>query len=477
VDSSTTNEELDAIKIKARQHVQQGAKRAFDAYHSQVKTIKDSVKSQIEIARAEHPDAPYLGDLMQELENLHLPLRSDMVKIARKAIFALAGKISDSKVILHKIVEEEKKLGQKFYSSHLYSESPKSPLKVPVIDAEYPFNPVLKDGYEVLNACFDYNFAQNPTIFAFGEDVGHIGDVNQGLRGMQQKYGIERIFDTGIREWTIMGQGLGMAMRGLRPIAEIQYLDYLLYALPLLSDDLATLRWRSNNLQAAPMIIRTRGHRLVGVWHSGSPMAVMLHSMRGVHLCTPRNMVQAAGMYNTLLKGDDPAVVVECLNGYRLKEQLPTNIGTFTVPLGVPEVLRQGSDVTLITYGSCVRIAEDACNLLARYGVSVELIDVQTLLPFDLPEICSKSIRKTNRVVFFDEDMPAAATAYMMQEVLEKQGAYQYLDSAPVTICAKDHRPAYGNDGDFYSKPQTEDVFEAIYAMIREVEPGRLAAL
>jgi pyruvate/2-oxoglutarate/acetoin dehydrogenase E1 component/TPP-dependent pyruvate/acetoin dehydrogenase alpha subunit len=477
VENYATQDELDALKLKARQHVQQGAKRAFDAYHSQVVSLKEKVKNQLNFARNEHPDALYLSDLCQELENLHLPLRSDIAKIARKATFAMVGKSSEAKFILKEIVATELEMGKEFFSKHLYSESPKSALKIQVEDAVYPFNPNLKDGYEILNACFDYNFANDATIYAFGEDVGQIGDVNQGLRGMQQKYGIERIFDTGIREWTIMGQGMGMAMRGLRPIAEIQYLDYLLYALPLLSDDLATLRWRSNNLQAAPMIIRTRGHRLVGVWHSGSPMAVMLHSMRGIYLCTPRNMVQASGMYNTLLRGDDPAIVVECLNGYRLKEQLPDNIGTFTVPLGIPEVLRQGSDVTLITYGSCVRIAEDACNLLARHGISVELIDVQTLMPFDLPEICSKSIRKTNRVVFFDEDVPGAATAYMMQEVLEKQGAYQYLDAAPITICAKDHRPAYGNDGDYASKPQTEDVFEVIYNMVREAEPNRLGAL
>jgi pyruvate/2-oxoglutarate/acetoin dehydrogenase E1 component len=277
-----------------------------------------------------------------------------------------------------------------------------------------------------------------------------------------------RVFDTGIREWTIMGQAIGLAMRGLRPIAEIQYLDYLLYGLSPLSDDLATLRWRSNNQQIAPAIIRTRGHRLVGVWHSGSPMGMMLGSLRGMHICVPRNMTQAAGMYNTLLRGDDPAIMVEVLNAYRFKERLPDNIGSFTVPLGVPEILRTGDDVTLITYGACVRVAEKACELLAQQGISVELIDVQTLLPFDLPQICIESLKKTNRVVFLDEDFEGGASAYMLQQVLEKQDGYRWLDSQPVTLFAKPHRPAYGQDGDYHSKPQVEDVVEAVVRMMRE---------
>ncbi len=294
--------------------------------------------------------------------------------------------------------------------------------------------------------------------------------MNQGLRGMQLKYGTEHIFDTGIREWTIMGQAIGMAMRGLRPIAEIQYLDYLLYGLAPLSDDLCTLRWRSNNQQAAPAIIRTRGHRLVGVWHAGSPMGMMLGSLRGMWICVPRNMTQAAGMYNTLLQGDDPAIVVEVLNGYRLKERLPDNIGTFTVPLGVPEVIRAGSDLTLITYGASVRIADDACAILAQQGMEVEIIDVQTLLPFDFPQICLESLKKTNRVLFLDEDFEGGASAYLMQQLLEKQGGYRYLDAKPVSLYAKPHRPGYGQDGDYHSKPQVEDVIEAVYKMMQEVE-------
>ena len=358
--------------------------------------------------------------------------------------------------------------GDRIYSANLLSSSPGSPMNVASEPARYTDESPLKDGFEILNACFDHNLSRDPRLFFFGEDVGFIGDVNQGLRGMQQKYGEERVFDTGIREWTIMGQAIGMAMRGLRPIAEIQYLDYLLYGLSPLSDDLCTLRWRSNNLQAAPAIIRTRGHRLVGVWHSGSPMGMMLGSLRGMHVCVPRNMTQAAGMYNTLLQGDDPAIVVEVLNGYRLKERLPDNISTFKVPLGIPEVLREGSDITIITYGASVQIAEAAASQLAEAGISTELIDVQTLLPFDKHHVCVESLKKTNRVLFLDEDFEGGASAFMMQQVLELQGGYRWLDSKPATLCAKPHRPAYGQDGDYFSKPQVEDVVEKITAILGE---------
>jgi pyruvate/2-oxoglutarate/acetoin dehydrogenase E1 component len=404
-------------------------------------------------------------------------MRFEILKMARRAVIAVAGKSSTAKDALAAFCGQENDKGTRWYSDNLYSDTPKSALKVPVVPAQYAAEAPQKDGHEILNACFDANFEQHPELFAFGEDVGHIGDVNQGMRGMQEKYGIERVFDVGIREWTIMGQAIGLAMRGLRPIAEIQYLDYLLYGLSPLSDDLCTVRWRSNNQQAAPAIIRTRGHRLVGVWHAGSPMGMMLGSLRGMYFCVPRNMTQASGMYNTLLQSDDPAIVVECLNGYRLKEPLPENIGTFTVPLGVPEILREGTDVTLITYGSCIRIAEEACALLAGHGISVEIVDVQTLLPFDLPHTCLKSLQKTNRVVFFDEDFAGGATGYMMQQVLDEQGGYRYLDSAPVAIAAKEHRPGYGQDGDYHSKPQAEDVFETVYTLMRETDPGRFGAL
>ena len=312
---------------------------------------------------------------------------------------------------------------------------------------------------------------------AFGEDVGKIGDVNQGFSGIQEKYGESRIFDTGIREATIMGQGIGLALRGFRPIAEIQYLDYLLYGIEPLADDLSCLQYRTKGSQKAPLIIRTRGHRLEGIWHTGSPMGMIINSLRGIYVCVPRNMVQAACMYNTLLQSDEPALLIECLNGYRLKEKLPDNYEEFTVPLGVPEVLKQGEDVTIVTYGSSVRLAEEAIQKLEEVGISVELIDVQTLLPFDIHHSIIESIKKTNRVVFLDEDVPGGASAYMFQQVFEGQGAYRWLDSEPRTITAKDHRAAYGSDGDYFSKPNTEQVFEVIYGMMSDVEPGRYPAL
>lgn len=322
-------------------------------------------------------------------------------------------------------------------------------------------------GYKILNQYFDKLFASDPRVYAFGEDVGKIGDVNQGFAGLQHKYGEHRIFDTGIREWTIVGQAIGMAMRGLKPIAEIQYIDYLIYALAPLSDDVASMRYRSNGQQCAPLIIRTRGHRLEGVWHSGSPMGMMLHSLRGIHLLVPRNMVQAAGFYQTMIQSDDPSIIVECLNGYRLKERMPDNLGTFCLPLGVPEIIEEGSDLTLVTYGSCVRIAEQALEMIKPHGISVELIDVQTLLPFDIHHLICQSLQKTNRIIFLDEDVPGGATAFMMREVLEVQGGYKYLDASPECITAADHRPPYGSDGDYFSKPNAEDIAEKILELIK----------
>ncbi|HQG39097.1 MAG TPA: transketolase C-terminal domain-containing protein, partial [Chitinophagales bacterium] len=335
----------------------------------------------------------------------------------------------------------------------------------------------LVSGYQVLNACFDANFSRDAKIVAFGEDVGHIGDVNQAFSGLQAKYGVERIYDTGIREASIMGEGIGLAMRGLRPIAEIQYLDYLLFGLQPLADDLACLSYRTKGGQKAPLIVRTRGHRLEGIWHTGSPLQMILGALRGIHVCVPRNMTQAAGFYNLLLRGDEPALVIECLNGYRLKEKMPNNPGEFTVPLGVPEILLEGKEVTLVTYGSCVRIAQDAINELANFGISVELIDVQTLLPFDIYGVIGNSIRKTNRVVFLDEDYPGGATSYMLQQVLEHQNIFRYLDSEPVTITARNHRGAYGSDGDYFCKPNAEDVVHVINKMMYEVNPRRFPML
>jgi pyruvate/2-oxoglutarate/acetoin dehydrogenase E1 component len=359
----------------------------------------------------------------------------------------------------------------------LHSASESSALKVVAASAIYSEKSPLIDGREILRACFAEALDRDPRVLAFGEDVGKIGDVNQGFAGLQEKFGELRVTDTGIRECTIVGQGIGLALRGLRPIAEVQYLDYLLYAIQILSDDLANLQYRTKGGQKAPLIVRTRGHRLEGVWHAGSPMGMVLNSLRGMFVLVPRNMVQAAGFYNTLLQSDDPALVIECLNGYRLKEKLPDNIGTFTVPLGMPEILKPGSDVTIVTYGSMCRIVLEGVAELEEKGISCEVIDVQTLLPFDVNHTILDSVKKTNRVVFADEDVPGGATAFMMQQVLEVQKAYQYLDSAPLTISAKEHRPAYGSDGDYFSKPNPEEIFDTVYGMMREAMPDRFPSV
>ena len=355
----------------------------------------------------------------------------------------------------------------------MYSETQGSALNITEIKPKYHDNSPIVDGREVLQACFDAMLARDPRIIAFGEDVGKIGDVNQGFAGLQEKYGELRVMDTGIRESTIVGQGIGCAMRGLRPIAEIQYLDYLYFAIQTLVDDLATLQYRTKGGQKAPLIVRTRGHRLEGIWHSGSPMGMILNSLRGIYVLVPRNMTQAAGFYNTMLKSDDPALIIEPLNGYRLKERLPTNIGEFTVPLGVPEVVQEGEDVTIVTYGSMVRIVMEAVNQLRDVGISCEVIDVQTLLPFDLNHTIVESLKKTNRIVFADEDVPGGASAFMMQKVIEDQKGYQFLDSQPVTISAKEHRPAYASDGDYFSKPNAEEVFDKVYVLMSEFDPER----
>ncbi|HEY5088003.1 MAG TPA: transketolase C-terminal domain-containing protein, partial [Gemmatimonadaceae bacterium] len=364
------------------------------------------------------------------------------------------------------------------YHALLYSDSDASALKVAIEPAEYADDAQDIDGYLVLNACFDAALKRDPRVIAFGEDLGKLGDVNQGFLDLQARYGVMRVGDAGIRECTIVGQAIGMAMRGLRPIAEIQYLDYLLYALQVMSDDLATLRYRTRGGQQAPAIIRTRGHRLVGIWHSGSPMAMMLSTLRGMYICVPRDMTRAAGFYNTLLKSDDPAIVVEVLNGYRIKEKLPSNIGTFTIPLGVPEIIRPGTDVTVVTYGACCKIALDAAALLhEKAGVEVEVIDVQTLLPFDRNRTIVESLKKTNKILFVDEDVPGGATAFMMQEVLERQGGFYWLDAAPRTLTAEPHRAAYGRDGDYWSKPNVETVFDAVYSIMRETNIASFPSL
>jgi pyruvate/2-oxoglutarate/acetoin dehydrogenase E1 component len=366
-----------------------------------------------------------------------------------------------------------KEENRKRYSSHVYSETDRSPLKVKPVSPVYDEDMERITGREMLRNNFDALLSADPRIVIFGEDAGKIGDVNKSLEGLQAKYGDLRVTDTGIRESTIIGQGVGMALRGFRPIAEIQYFDYILYALETISDDLASLHWRTKGSQIAPLIIRTRGHRLEGIWHSGSPLSMVINSIRGVHICVPRNMTQAAGMYNTLLQGDDPALVIEPLKVYGLREDRPSNLGQFRIPLGVPEVMVEGRDITVVTYGACVRIAEKAAEQLAEFDIHMELIDVQTLLPFDLDHMIVESVKKTGRILLFDEDVPGGATAYMMQKVLEEQKAYFYLDSEPRTVTAHEHRPAYSSDGDYFSNPNAEDLFEAIYQVMNESDPSK----
>ena len=373
--------------------------------------------------------------------------------------------------------QTQKEQLNQIFSTNLQASPETSPTSVEVVSATYTEDAPVVNGYEVLNTFFDQLLERNDSVVAFGEDVGKIGGVNQCFAGLQEKYGINRVWDTGIREWSIVGEGIGLSMRGFRPIAEIQYLDYLVYALPALTDELATLRWRTNNRQIAPVIVRTRGHRLEGIWHSGSQMSMLLGSLRGIHLLTPRNMTQAAGMYNTLLQGSDPAVVIECLNGYRKKEKMPSNLDTFTVPLGSPEVLREGDDVTIVTYGSCVAEAATAADYLEEHNVDVELIDVQTLLPFDIESTIVQSLKKTNKVIFLDEDVPGGGTAYMMQKVLEEQGGYNYLDAQPITVTSTEHRTPYGDNGNFQSKPQAIDVVEAVLKMMAEYQPATYSAM
>jgi pyruvate/2-oxoglutarate/acetoin dehydrogenase E1 component len=394
------------------------------------------------------------------------------VRTLRKALRLVRGnRPTASRRAAQRLLEECLANSSDYYNSYLFSQSEEAVGNIEEVPVEYAPDAPQVDAREVLQACFTANFLRDPRIFAIGEDVGQIGDVNQAFAGLQEKFGELRVTDTGIRECTIIGQGIGTALRGLRPITEIQYLDYLLYAIQILSDDLATLQYRTKGGQKAPLIVRTRGHRLEGVWHSGSPIQMILGAIRGMHLCVPRDMTQAAGFYNTLLRSDEPALVIECLNGYRLKEKMPANIGEFTLPLGRPEVLREGTDITLVTYGSMCRIVMDAAKQLAEVGISAEVIDVQTLLPFDTDQLIADSLRKTGRVVFADEDVPGGATAYMMQQVLDGQQAYQLLDSAPRCIAAQAHRTPYGSDGDYFSKPNVEDVFDVVYEIMREADP------
>jgi len=463
-------EEVNNIWKHAKKSAKAGRDAAWKAFNVPARSYAAELKNWYQQITA--PDT-VIQKLRQDLQLHTHPQIHEICSNARRLTFQLRRSnhpmYADVKAWLDPI---EKTFHHK-YSQHLYSERSDSALRVPVISPRFSPDGTSSNGYQILNAFFDYALEKYPELYAFGEDVGQIGGVNQSFARLQEKYGEERVFDTGIREWTIMGQAIGMAMRGLRPIAEIQYLDYLLYGLEPLSDDLATLRWRSNGLQKAPAIIRTRGHRLEGIWHSGSPMGMIINALRGMYVCVPRSMVQAVGMYNTLLQSGEPGLVIECLNGYRRKERMPENIGEYTVPMGVPETLLEGDDLTLLTYGSCVRLAEEACELLAQDGIRAELVDIQTLLPFDLEHRIIASLKKTNRLLIVDEDVPGGASAYILQKIVEEQNGYRYLDAAPQTLSAKAHRPAYGSDGDYFSKPSVEDIYDAAFAMVEEAEPGR----
>jgi len=471
-----SKQELEAIEKEAQNEVKNAKRKAWEAFLSPIKNEANEVGNLVDTLGIAMNNTP-ISTLGKALKSNSEPSRKEISAAIHEALRMSIEEEGDARKNLIKYNEQYAAKNNDRYSSHLYSASEQRALNIQGVAVSYANNSEKVDGREVLNACFDAAFERIPELIAFGEDLGHIGDVNQGFAGLQEKYGEVRIMDTGIREASILGQGIGAAMRGLRPIVEIQYLDYLLYALQTLSDDLATLQWRTKGGQKSPVIIRTRGHRLEGIWHSGSPMGMILNSIRGVHVLVPRSMTKAAGFYNTLLKSDEPALLIECLNGYRSKENMPENIGEYCEPLGIPEVMNEGTDVTLITYGSSCRIAEQSLQQLAQLGISVELIDVQSLLPFDIHHSIVESIKKTNKVVFLDEDVSGGATAYMMQKVLIEQGGMRHLDAEPLTISAKDHRPAYGTDGDYFSKPNAEDITTAIYKMMSEYKPEQYPEL
>ncbi|HVC76153.1 MAG TPA: thiamine pyrophosphate-dependent enzyme, partial [Candidatus Micrarchaeaceae archaeon] len=445
---------------------------AWEAFQLPIREERDRL-----VAILKRSDLSEVGELTDTLSEASKVTRSQVVSSASRALNELRGTDSPQRSALARFLKEYERENVERYNSHLYSRSEHSPLKVPAVPAVYSGESPAVDGRQVLLRNFDANFARDPRLFVIGEDVGRLGDVNLVFEGLQAKYGDLRLTDTGIREATILGQSIGSAMRGLRPICDIQYLDYFLYALQTASDDLASLHWRTVGGQKAPVVIRTKGHRLVGIWHSGSPMAVVLNALRGIYVAVPRNMTQAAGFYNTLFRGDNPGLVIEVLNGYRLKERVPDNVGDFTVPLGVPEILHEGSDVTVVTYGACCAIALEAAAMLQDLGVSAEIIDVQTLNPFDVNQAIVQSVEKTHAVLFLDEDMPGGASAFMMQQVLEVQQGWWYLDSAPRTLAASPNRPAYGPDGDYFTKPNRESVVNAIYEMMRERQPWRFPSL
>ncbi len=477
-----SEEEIAQIEDEASKDAKDARIEGWKSFINPIKVERDALIKIIDnrscVCKREHVDK--VGTITKDLKKIINPIRKDVFSAAKKILRSVCTDCTIRKNLqedLSQWLERNYKDNQERYNSFVYNERGNSAINIKGVPPVYKEESEEVPGRQVLRENFDHIFSNNPLVVTFGEDVGHIGGVNQSLEGLQKKYGELRITDTGIRETTILGQGIGLALRGMKPIAEIQYFDYLLYALQTMSDDLATTAYRTRGNMIAPVIVRTRGHRLEGIWHSGSPLSMVINSIRGIYVCVPRNMTQAAGFYNTLLEANDTALVIEPLNGYRLKEKLPENVGEFKTPLGIPEILEEGTDITLVTYGSCVRIAQDALEQLKGFGVSVELIDVQTLLPFDVNHSILESIKKTNRVIFFDEDVPGGATAFMMQNVIEEQKAFYYLDAAPQTLCSKEHRPAYATDGDYFSNPNAEDVFEMVYGMMNESDPKKYPKL
>jgi pyruvate/2-oxoglutarate/acetoin dehydrogenase E1 component/TPP-dependent pyruvate/acetoin dehydrogenase alpha subunit len=470
-----TSEEIEQINIATRKEVLEGKKMAWNAFVAAIKQEQKELVIVLKSIANTSDNKIFIQNLANDLANIKEPIRKDIISTARKILRVIA-KENRKQELSNWINNYFEKVQPKF-SSHLFSESRHNVFSVEEVLPTYNENAAPADARLILRENFNALFEKHSDVLIFGEDAGNIGDVNQGLEGMQEKYGELRISDTGIREATIIGQGIGMAMRGLRPIAEIQYLDYLLYAIQIMSDDLATLQYRTAGRQKAPLIIRTRGHRLEGIWHSGSPMGMIINALRGIHILVPRNMVKAAGFYNTLLQTDEPALVIECLNGYRLKENMPTNLGEFKTPIGIVEIIKEGADITVVSYGSTLRLVEQAAKDLLEIGIDVEIIDIQSLLPLDINHQIKLSIQKTNRLLIIDEDVPGGASAYILQQVLEQQDAYKYLDSKPETLTAKAHRPAYGTDGDYFSKPSAEDIYEKIYATMHEVNPNKYPSL
>ena len=471
----STEDELKASENQWLSEVKQQQKQAWKEFTSDIKNEITSFSAVLQKLLTRQVATEELIKLKSDIDNVADPIRRDLGNAIHRALRATVNYSKEQKEELLNYHSDFLKINYNRYNSHLHSHSKEAVENVQEIPIEYSEEEV--DGYQVVRACFEANMERDSRIFAFGEDVGKIGDVNQGFSGLQEKFGENRVTDKGIREWSIIGEGIGAAMRGLRPIAEIQYLDYLLYGLEPMSDDLATLQYRTKGGQKSPVIVRTRGHRLEGIWHSGSPMGMIIHAIRGMHVCVPRNMTQAAGMYNTLLKSDEPALVVECLNGYRNKEKMPKNIGEFTIPLGKPETLRFGEDVTLVTYGSNCKIAMQAIDMLADVEIRVELIDIQTLLPFDVNHSIVESLKNTNRLVVLDEDVEGGASAFILQQILEVQDGYRHLDSKPLTITSKNHRPAYSSDGDYFSKPSVDDIYMKIYQLMHETNPENWPSL